>query len=140
MPSTLLERRPDIAAAERSMAAANARIGVAEGGVLPGARTSPAASASPAARLSQPRLTAPNRVWSLGADLAGTIIDFGARSAQVDIARAAYDEQVANYRQTVLAGFQEVEDNLASVHWLSEETQGRSTRPCAPRAKAWSSR
>jgi outer membrane protein TolC len=61
-------------------------------------------------------------VWALGAGLGVTLLDFGARGAQVDIARAAYDESVANYRQSVLDAFQEVEDNLAIVHWLGEET------------------
>ena len=67
--------------------------------------------------------SAPNRVWSLGAGLAGTLLDFGARGAQVDISRASYDEAVANYRETVLEGFQEVEDNLAAVRYLAEEAK-----------------
>ena len=121
VPSTLLERRPDIASAERSMAAANARIGVATAAYFPSIGLSGyyGSTASATSRL----LEAPFRIWAVGADLAGTIIDFGARSSQADLARAQYDEQVANYRQAVLAGLQEVEDNLASVHWLAEETQ-----------------
>ncbi len=121
LPSTLLERRPDIAEAERNMAAANARVGVAQAAYFPSLSLSGfygAASSS-----SSNLLKAPFRIWGVGADLAGTIIDFGAHSSQVDLARAQYDEQVANYRQAVLAGFQEVEDNLANVHWLSEETK-----------------
>ncbi|HEX5634074.1 MAG TPA: TolC family protein, partial [Gemmatimonadales bacterium] len=66
-------------------------------------------------------ISAPSRVWALGAGLATTLLDFGARGAQVDTARAAYDEAVANYRQTVLGAFQEVEDNLATARWLAEE-------------------
>ncbi|HVO88011.1 MAG TPA: efflux transporter outer membrane subunit [Casimicrobiaceae bacterium] len=121
IPSTLLERRPDIATAERNMAAANARIGVAQAAYFPALNLSGSfGTASSAARN---LLKAPYRVWSLGADLADTLIDFGARSAQVELARAQYDEQVANYRQAVLGGIQEVEDNLANVHWLTEETK-----------------
>jgi NodT family efflux transporter outer membrane factor (OMF) lipoprotein len=121
LPSTLLERRPDIAEAERTMAAANARIGVATAAYYPALNLTGSYGAAASSTVNL--LKAPFRIWSLGADLADTIIDFGARSAQVDIARGQYDEQVANYRQAVLAGFQEVEDNLATVHWLSEETK-----------------
>jgi NodT family efflux transporter outer membrane factor (OMF) lipoprotein len=120
LPSTLLERRPDIAQAERNMAAANARIGVAEAAYFPSLSLSGFYGAASSATSNL--VKAPFHIWSVGADLAGTIIDFGARSSQVELQRAAYDEQVANYRQAVLAGFQEVEDNLANVHWLSEET------------------
>ncbi|HUL96205.1 MAG TPA: efflux transporter outer membrane subunit [Usitatibacter sp.] len=120
VPSTLLERRPDIASAERSMAAANARIGVAEAAYFPA--LSLTGNAGYAGGELAKLFSAPNRFWALGADLAGTLLDFGARSAQVELQRAAYDEQVANYRQAVLGGLQEVEDNLATVHWLTEET------------------
>ena len=119
VPSTLIERRPDIAAAERRMAAANARIGVARSAYFPALNLT--GSDGFAAGALSALFTAPSRVWSVGAGLAGTLLDFGARGAQVDIARAAYDETVANYRETVLAGLQEVENNLASVHWLAEE-------------------
>ena len=121
LPSTLLERRPDIAEAERNMAAANARIGVATAAYFPSLSLSGYYGGASSA--SHQLLQAPFRIWAVGADLAGAIIDFGARSSQVDLARAQYDEQVATYRQTVLAGFQEVEDNLANVHWLTEETK-----------------
>ena len=121
LPSTLLERRPDIAAAERRMAAANAQIGVAEAAYFPAlSLTGNIGFASD--RLSN-LFSAPSRFWSLGADLAGTILDFGGRSAAVASARAAYDETEANYRATVLAGFREVEDNLAAVHWIAEESK-----------------
>jgi len=119
MPSTLLERRPDVSAAERRMAEANARIGVARAAYFPALSLSGSggfASSSLASLFS-----APSRIWSLGLGFAGTLLDFGARGAQVDIARAAYDENVANYRQSVLGAFQEVEDNLAALRWLAEE-------------------
>jgi len=119
VPSTLLERRPDVAAAERRMAAANAQIGVAQAAYYPS--LSLTASAGFAGASLAHLVSAPNRVWSLGAGLADTLLDFGARSAQVDIARAAYDEQVANYRDTVLGAFRDVENNLAAVRWLQEE-------------------
>jgi NodT family efflux transporter outer membrane factor (OMF) lipoprotein len=121
MPSTLLERRPDIAAAERRMAAANERIGVAQAAYFPSLTLT--GSAGFASNSLSNLFSAPSRFWSLGADLAGTLLDFGARSAQVDTARAQYDEAVATYRQAVLNGFQEVEDNLSAVHWYAEETR-----------------
>jgi len=119
IPSTLLERRPDVAAAERRMAAANAQIGVAEAAYFPSIDLTGSAGFAGAeiAKL----ISAPNRVWSLGLTAAETLLDFGARSANVASARAAYDEAVANYRQTALAGFQDVEDNLAAVRWLADE-------------------
>ena len=120
IPSTLLERRPDIAAAERRMAAANARIGVAQAAYFPALDLDARLGfAGPLSNL----FTLPNRTWSLGAALAGTLIDFGGRAGAVSAAEAAYDETVANYRQTVLNGFQEVENNLATLHWLSEESK-----------------
>ncbi|MGE5095589.1 MAG: efflux transporter outer membrane subunit [Betaproteobacteria bacterium] len=131
VPSTLLERRPDIAAAERRMAAANARIGVAEAAYFP---TLDLTGSGGFAGASLAHLfSAPNRVWSLGAALAGTLLDFGARSAQVESSRAAYDEAVANYRGTVLGAFQEVENGLASVRWLAEE--GRTQEEAARLAR-----
>ncbi|HUP97691.1 MAG TPA: efflux transporter outer membrane subunit [Usitatibacter sp.] len=120
LPSTLLQRRPDVAAAERRMAAANARIGVAQAAYFPSlALTGSGGFASSALST---LFSAPSRIWSLGLGLAGNLLDFGARSAEVDISRAAYDETVANYRATVLQAMQEVEDNLAAVHWLAEES------------------
>ncbi len=119
LPSTLLERRPDVAAAERRMAAANARIGVAQAAYFPSLSLS--GNGGFASSALSTLISAPSRVWSLGLGLAGTLIDFGARGAQVDTARAAYDEAVANYRRTVLGALQEVEDDLAAVHWLAEE-------------------
>ncbi len=119
LPSRLLERRPDVAAAERRMAAANARIGVAQAAYFPA--LSLTGSGGFASGAISTLISAPSRVWSLGAGLAATILDFGARSADVDSARAGYDESVANYRQAVLDAFQEVEDNLAAARWLAEE-------------------
>ena len=118
VPSTLLERRPDIAAAERRMAAANAQIGVAKAAYFPSLVLN--ASAGQASDSLSRLFNASNSVWSLGVALAGTILDFGARGAAVDSARASYDATVANYRDTVLTSFQEVEDGLASLHWLTE--------------------
>jgi NodT family efflux transporter outer membrane factor (OMF) lipoprotein len=120
MPSTLLERRPDVAAAERRMAAANARIGVAEAAYFPSLSLS--ANGGFAGNALANLISAPNRIWSLGLAAAATILDFGARSADVESARAAYDETVANYRQTSLQAFQEVEDDLATLRYLAEES------------------
>jgi NodT family efflux transporter outer membrane factor (OMF) lipoprotein len=118
LPSTLLERRPDIAAAERRMAAANAQIGVATAAYFPTLGLS--ASGGLASDAVTQLFSSSNQFWSVGAALAGTILDFGARGAAVDSARANYDAVVAGYRDTVLQGFREVEDNLATVRWLSE--------------------
>ena len=120
LPSELLERRPDIAAAERRIAAANAQIGVAQAAFFPTLTLS--ATGGFAASSFANWLTAPARYWSLGpALLAQTIFDAGLRSAQKEQAIAIYDETVATYRQTVLTGFQEVEDNLAALRMLGEE-------------------
>jgi NodT family efflux transporter outer membrane factor (OMF) lipoprotein len=121
LPSTLLERRPDIAAAERRMAEANARVGVAEAAYFP--TLSLTGSGGFAGSSLSKLFSVPNRAWSLGLGLADTILDFGARGAAVASSRAAYDEAVANYRQTVLQGFQEVEDDLAALHWIAEESR-----------------
>jgi NodT family efflux transporter outer membrane factor (OMF) lipoprotein len=119
MPSALLERRPDIASAERKAAAANEQIGVAISAYFP-TLTLSASGGFESSVLSQ-LLQMPSRFWTLGPSLAGTIFDGGLRSAQTEAARAAYDEQVATYRQTVLAAFQDVEDNLASQRILGQE-------------------
>jgi NodT family efflux transporter outer membrane factor (OMF) lipoprotein len=118
LPSTLLERRPDIAAAERRMAAANAQIGVAQSAYFP-ALSLTASTGYQSTHLAN-WFNAPARFWSLGAALAQTLFDGGARAAQSAQAMAAYDAQVANYRQTVLTGFREVEDNLAALRILEE--------------------
>lgn len=121
LPSQLLERRPDIAAAERHVAAANAEIGVAAAAFFPTLDLAAAAGYQSASLAHW--LSSPNLFWSLGPALAQTIFDGGRRQANRDQAGAAYDESVANYRQTVLGGFQEVEDNLATLRYLEQEAE-----------------
>ena len=119
LPSDLLERRPDIAAAERAVAAANARVGVQTAAYFPDITLSAEGGyqGSPLDRL----FRVPFRFWSLGFNASETLLDFGARSAQVQAARAAYDASVAGYRQAVLTAFQQVEDNLAGLRIQAEE-------------------
>jgi NodT family efflux transporter outer membrane factor (OMF) lipoprotein len=119
LPSALLEHRPDIAAAERRAALANANIGVAKAAYFPtlGLSASGGFSAATIGSL----FDTPSRVWSLGAALAQTIFDGGLRRAHTAQAEAAYDIAVAQYKQTVLAGFQQVEDNLATLRLLDQE-------------------
>ncbi len=113
LPSTLLERRPDIAAAERAMQQENALIGVAVAAYYPDISLSTLGGfvGNPIGQL----LNAANRVWSLGASASETLFEGGLRPAQVAAARASYDQAVATYRQTVLVAFQQVEDQLAAV-------------------------
>jgi NodT family efflux transporter outer membrane factor (OMF) lipoprotein len=128
VPSALLERRPDIAAAERLMASANAQIGAAEAAFYPDLTltASYGFASSGLAKL----LRASNALWSLGGQLVQTVFDAGLRSAQLDAAKAVYDETVANYRQTVLTGFQQVEDELAALAILAQqaEVEARTVR------------
>jgi NodT family efflux transporter outer membrane factor (OMF) lipoprotein len=119
LPSQLLERRPDIAAAERTMAAANEQIGIAKAAYYPTVTLAGTAGAV-ASRLGQ-LFASPTLFWSLGPQLAETLLDFGRRRGVLDEARAAYDAQVASYRQTVLTAFQQVEDNLAGLRILQEQ-------------------
>ena len=131
LPSTLLENRPDIVAAERRVAAANAQIGVAQAAYFPvldltgglGYRAGAFAGL----------LSAPNRFWSLGSALALSLFDGGARSAAVSGATAGYDQAVAAYRQAVLTAFQEVEDNLASARLLAQESDAQARALAAAR-------
>ncbi len=124
VPSELLERRPDIAAAERQVAAANAQIGVAISAYFPTV-TLGASGGFETTMLSE-LFSAPSRYWALGATLAQTVFDAGLRRAKTAQARAAYEGSVANYRQTVLTGFQEVEDNLAALRILEEEAAAQA--------------
>jgi NodT family efflux transporter outer membrane factor (OMF) lipoprotein len=119
LPSTVLEQRPDIAAAERLAAAANAQIGLAQTAFYPVLDLAASAGLRSSA-LSQ-LFDAPSRLWSLGPSLAATLFDGGARRAGVEQARAGYDQAVATYRQTVLTAFQEVQDNLAAARLLQRE-------------------
>ena len=121
LPSELLERRPDVAAAERRAAAANAQIGVAKAAYFPSLTLS--ASGGYRSAEAAGLFTAPSRFWSIGPAIVQSIFDAGLRRAQTEQAIAAYDASVAQYRQAVLAGFQEVEDNLAALRILEEEAQ-----------------
>jgi len=121
LPSDLLERRPDIANAERLAAAANANIGVARAAYFP-ALTLSASGGYSGVSFSQ-LFDTPSRVWSLGSTLAAVLFDGGARSARNDQATAAFDGAVATYKQTVLGGLQEVEDNLSTLRVLDQESQ-----------------
>jgi NodT family efflux transporter outer membrane factor (OMF) lipoprotein len=126
LPSELLERRPDIAAAERRMAAANAQIGVAKAAYYP--NISLGATGGFESGVITTLLSGPSILWSVGASAIAPIFDAGRRRANTDQAIAAYDQTVANYRETVLTGFQQVEDNLASLRILEKEadTQQRA--------------
>ncbi len=119
LPSQLLERRPDVASAERQVIAANAQIGVAEAAWYPDLTLS--ASGGYRNTSFNDLISLPNRFWSLGPQLAVTLLDFGARRADLEVAEANYDQTVANYRQTVLDSFREVEDNLVQLRVLAAE-------------------
>jgi len=121
VPSDLLERRPDIAAAERLVASANAQIGVAKSAYFP--MISLGSTGGFESSSITTLLQGPSGLWSVGLSAVGTIFDGGRRHAVTDQARAAYDSQVASYRQSVLAGFQQVEDNLAAVRILENEAK-----------------
>ena len=119
LPSELLERRPDIAASERLVASANAQIGVARTAYYP--LVSLGASGGFESSAITTLINGPSGLWSMGMSAVGTVLDVGRRRALNVQARAAYDAQVANYRQNVLTGFQQVEDNLAAVRILETE-------------------
>ena len=121
LPSDLLERRPDIAAAERFMASANAQIGVAKSAYYPLVNLAAAGGFESGAITTL--ISGPSILWSAGPSALFTIFDVGRRRAASDQAIAAYDQTVANYRQTVLTGFQQVEDNVAALRILEHEAQ-----------------
>jgi NodT family efflux transporter outer membrane factor (OMF) lipoprotein len=119
LPSALLQRRPDVARAERAVAAANAQIGVARAAWFP-IFTLTGEGGFQSINTSQ-WFKAPSRLWSVGPSASVPLLDFGVRSAVNQQARASYDEAVANYRKTTLTAYQEVEDNLAALHHLADE-------------------
>jgi NodT family efflux transporter outer membrane factor (OMF) lipoprotein len=121
VPSQLLERRYDVVSAERTAAAANAKIGVAEAAFFPTLTLS--AEGGFQHNTLANLFTVPSRFWTLGPTLAATIFDGGARTAAVREARATYDEDVASYRETVLGAFQNVEDSLSSWNHLAHQAQ-----------------
>ncbi|HWZ62940.1 MAG TPA: efflux transporter outer membrane subunit [Steroidobacteraceae bacterium] len=120
LPSQLLQRRPDVAAAERRVAAANAGIGVARAAYFPVFSLSGGAGWQ--ALQTSNLLTAPAQYWSVGPQALLTVFDAGAHAAQSAAAHAGYDEQVADYRGVVLTAFQDVEDNLAALRQLQKES------------------
>jgi outer membrane protein, multidrug efflux system len=124
LPSTLLERRPDVAAAERRVAAANAQIGVARAAYFP--VFSLAANTGFESTNTSTWLTAPSRIWSVGPQGLLTVFDAGRHRAQAAQAHAQYDEQVAEYRNAVLKAYQDVEDNLAAQHRLEQQSISES--------------
>jgi NodT family efflux transporter outer membrane factor (OMF) lipoprotein len=134
IPSQQLEHRPDIAGAERRLAAASAQIGVARAGYFP------LISLSGSAGFQGPQLqhlfSAPNELWSIGASAVMPLFDSGRTRAEVTSARAAYDESLATYRQTVLTAFQEVEDNLAAAKFLADEAAVQGDAVTASRQSA----
>jgi NodT family efflux transporter outer membrane factor (OMF) lipoprotein len=121
LPSELLERRPDIAAAERLMASANAQIGIAKAAYYP--TISLGATGGFESGVISTLISGPGILWSAGGSAVAPLFDAGRRRANLDQAMAAYDQAVANYRETVLTGFQQVEDNVAALRILEHEAQ-----------------
>ncbi|WP_345817598.1 efflux transporter outer membrane subunit (plasmid) [Paraburkholderia sp. PREW-6R] len=129
VPSQLLQRRPDIAAAERRVASANAQIGAAHAAFFPDLMLS--ASAGLESTFFAPWLSAPSLFWSIGPQLVGTLFDGGRHSATLHGATAQYDGAVADYRQSVLVAFQQVEDNLSALHSLADEAASQQRASAA---------
>jgi NodT family efflux transporter outer membrane factor (OMF) lipoprotein len=123
LPSALMERRPDITAMERAVAAANEQIGIAKSAFFP-ILTLSGSGGYESSTLAQ-WFTWPSRFWSVGPQLAATLFEGGKRMAQVDLSEAAYDQAVASYRQTVLTAFQQVEDELSGLRILEREAQAQ---------------
>ncbi len=135
LPAQLLERRPDIAAAERRVAAANQGIGIAKSAFFPTISLSASASSNTSS-IGQ-LLGASTSLWSLGASVADTLFDFGGRQNKLRAARASHAQTVAQYRQTVLTAFQQVEDDLAGVRFYAlEEAQRKEASAQADRVEA----
>jgi NodT family efflux transporter outer membrane factor (OMF) lipoprotein len=119
VPSQLLERRPDIAAAERRMSAANEQIGIARSAFFPQLLISASGGLEGSSLINW--FTWPSRFWAVGPQMLETVFDAGRRRAQVEIAQSAYEADIATYRQTTLTAFQEVENNLSTLRILEQE-------------------
>ena len=124
IPAQLLERRPDIAAAERRMAEANEQIGIARAAFFPTLLLTATGGFEGSTPINW--LTWPSRFWAVGPSVAETIFDAGRRRAASESAAASYDESVANYRQAALTAFQDVEDNLAALRVLEEQSRAQA--------------
>jgi NodT family efflux transporter outer membrane factor (OMF) lipoprotein len=124
MPSDLLERRPDVAEAERLMASANEQIGIAQAAYYPGVSLTGGAGLNSTSLSNLASL--PSAVWAVGAAISETLLTGGARRAQVEFAQAGYKVTIANYRGSVLTAFQEVEDNLAGLAVLDEASSAQA--------------
>jgi NodT family efflux transporter outer membrane factor (OMF) lipoprotein len=125
IPSELLQRRPDIAAAERRMAAANAQIGIARAAYYPSIGLSAGTGAF--GRTGADLLSAPTTLWSIGVSLTQSVFNAGLVKSRVRGAEAMYEQEVAAYRQTVLSAFQQVEDQLVATRVLTEQEQQLAT-------------
>lgn len=119
VPSQLLERRPDIAIAERQLAAANEEIGIAKAAFYPRLVITATGGLQSGSIVNW--FTWPSRLWAVGPELSQTVLDFGRRRAQLEVSEAAYDEYVNRYRESALTAFREVEDNLAALRVLEQE-------------------
>ena len=133
LPSALLERRPDVAAAERRVASANASIGVVRAAYFPVFNL--AAVVGFESTNTSTWIDAPSALWALGSQALLTVFDGGRRHAQTDLARAAYDEQVANYRTTVTVAYSDVEDWLVALRQLERENTSESAAVAATRTE-----